>query len=137
MSILIEVRLGAAPNNREDAVRAAGALLAQAGHVPAAHVDRLLQREKVANTFLGQGLAIPHGMMEDKHVVLCTGLTVFQVPAGVRWGDEDKQARLVVAIVAALDEHIAVLRRLTRLMRDEVLIGAWPARRMRARSCGR
>ena len=107
MSIPVEVRLGAAPHNREDAVRAAGALLAQAGHVEAAYVDSLLQREKVANTFLGQGLAIPHGMVEDKHLVLRTGLAVLQVPAGVRWGDEDKQARLVVAIAAASDEHIA------------------------------
>ncbi len=122
MSIPVEVRLGAAPHNREDAVCAAGALLVQAGHVQAAYVDSLLQREKVANTFLGQGLAIPHGMVEDKHLVQRTGLAVLQVPAGVRWGDEDQQARLVVAIAAASDEHIAVLRRLTRLMRDEALM---------------
>lgn len=122
MSIPVEVRLGAAPHNREDAVRAAGAVLAQAGHVHPAYVDSLLQREKVANTFLGQGVAIPHGMIEDKHLVQRTGLAVLQVPAGVRWGDDAKQARLVVAIAAASDEHIAVLRRLTRLMRDEALM---------------
>lgn len=122
MSIPVEVRLGAAPHNREDAVRAAGSLLAQAGHVQPAYIDSLLQREKVANTFLGQGLAIPHGMVEDKHLVRRTGLAVLQVPAGVRWGDEAKQARLVVAIAAASDEHIAVLRRLTRLMQDDALM---------------
>lgn len=122
MPIPVEVRLGAAPHNREDAVRAAGALLAQAGHVLPAYVDSLLQREKLANTFLGQGVAIPHGMIEDRHLVQSTGLAVLQVPAGVRWGDEDKQARLVVAIAAVSDEHIAVLRRLTRLMRDEALM---------------
>ena len=114
MSIPVEVRLGAAPHNREDAVRAAGAVLAQAGHVHPAYVDSLLQREKVANTFLGQGVAIPHGMIEDKHLVQRTGLAVLQVPAGVRWGDDAKQARLVVAIAAASDEHIAVLRQIGR-----------------------
>ena len=122
MPIPVEVRLGAAPHNREDAVRAAGALLAQAGHALPAYVDSLLQREKLANTFLGQGLAIPHGMIEDRHLVQSTGLAVLQVPAGVRWGDDAKQAHLVVAIAAASDEHIAVLRRLTRLMRDEALM---------------
>lgn len=121
-TIPVEVRLGAAPHNREDAVRAAGALLAQAGHAQPAYTDSLLQREKVANTFLGQGLAIPHGMVEDKHLVRRTGLAVLQVPGGVRWGDDAKQARLVVAIAAASDEHIAVLRRLTRLMRDDALM---------------
>ena len=121
-TILVEVRLGAAPHNREDAVRAAGALLAQAGHIQPAYVDSLLQREKVANTFLGEGLAIPHGMVEDKHLVRRTGLAVLQVPAGVRWGDDAKRAHLVVAIAAASDEHIQVLRRLTRLMRDGALM---------------
>ncbi|SFD81386.1 phosphoenolpyruvate--protein phosphotransferase [Paracidovorax konjaci] len=121
-TIPVEVRLGAAPHNREDAVRAAGALLAQAGHIQPAYVDSLLQREKVANTFLGEGLAIPHGMVEDKHLVRRTGLAVLQVPAGVRWGDDAKQARLVVAIAAASDEHIQVLRRLTRVMRDGALM---------------
>src|SRR5450830_158914 len=122
MPISVEVRLGADPHNREDAVRAAGAMLAQAGHVLPAYVDSLLQREKLANTFLGQGVAIPHGMIEDRHLVQSTGLAVLQVPAGVRWGDDAKQAHLVVAIAAASDEHIAVLRRLTRLMRDTALM---------------
>jgi len=122
MPISVEVRLGADPHNREDAVRAAGAMLAQAGHAQPAYVDSLLQREKLANTFLGQGVAIPHGMIEDRHLVQSTGLAVLQVPAGVRWGDDAKQAHLVVAIAAASDEHIAVLRRLTRLMRDEALM---------------
>ncbi|MDR6212974.1 phosphoenolpyruvate--protein phosphotransferase [Paracidovorax wautersii] len=121
-TIPVEVRLGAAPHNREDAVRAAGALLAQAGHIQPAYVDSLLQREKVANTFLGEGLAIPHGMVEDKHLVRRTGLAVLQVPAGVRWGDDAKQAHLVVAIAASSDEHIQVLRRLTRVMRDGALM---------------
>lgn len=122
MPISVEVRLGADPHNREDAVRAAGAMLAQSGHVLPAYVDSLLQREKLANTFLGQGVAIPHGMIEDRHLVQSTGLAVLQVPAGVRWGDDAKQAHLVVAIAAASDEHIAVLRRLTRLMRDTALM---------------
>ncbi|WP_343591808.1 phosphoenolpyruvate--protein phosphotransferase [Paracidovorax wautersii] len=121
-TIPVEVRLGAAPHNREDAVRAAGALLAQAGHIQHAYIDSLLQREKVANTFLGEGLAIPHGMVEDKHLVQRTGLAVLQVPAGVRWGDDAKRAHLVVAIAAATDDHIQVLRRLTRLMRDSALM---------------
>lgn len=122
MPIPVEVRLGLAPGSREDAVRIAGALLAEAGHAMPAYTESLLRREEVENTFLGQGVAIPHGMVQDKHLVQRTGLAVLQVPAGVEWGDETRRAHLVVAIAAASDQHIAVLRRLTRLMRDETLM---------------
>ena len=123
MSIPVEVRLAAAPRNREEAVRAAGAVLAEAGHADAAYTDSLLRREQVENTFLGQGLAIPHGMVQDKHLVRRTGLAVLQVPAGVQWGDDaSRRARLVVAIAAASDQHITVLRRLTRVMADTALM---------------
>ena len=122
----VEVQLAAAPLHREDAVRAAGDLLAHAGLAQPSYVDSLLQRERVATTYLGQGVAIPHGMVEDKHLVHHTGLAVLQVPGGVPWGvDAEGQAQtahLVVAIAAASDEHIALLRRLTRLMRDETVI---------------
>ncbi len=118
MNTPIEVRLGAAPHSREDAVRAAGALLVQSGFCQPAYVDSLLQRERVAHTYLGQGIAIPHGMVEDKHMVRRTGLAVLQIPGGVTWNDGDQVVRLVVAISASSDQHIEVLRRLTRLMRD-------------------
>ncbi|GAP34076.1 phosphoenolpyruvate--protein phosphotransferase [Piscinibacter sakaiensis] len=115
----VQVRLDAHPVDRDDAVRSAGALLVQAGFCDAAYVDSLLRREQVATTWLGQGVAIPHGMVEDKGLVRRTGLAVLQVPQGVAWGSAGRPVQLVVAIAAASDEHIAVLRRLTRLMRDE------------------
>lgn len=119
----MEVRLGAAPKNRDEAVRSAGELLIKADFAQPSFVESLLKREKVATTFLGQGVAIPHGMVEEKHLVKKTGLGVLQVPGGVVWGvdaeGKEQRVNLVVAIAAASDEHIQVLRKLTRLMRDE------------------
>ena len=126
MPLPVDVTLGASPGDHEAAIRAAGAMLLRAGHCEAPYVDSLLRREHTATTYLGQGLAIPHGMVEDKGLVRRTGLAVLQVPGGVGWGhDADgrpQTVRLVVAIAAAGDEHIAVLRRLTRLMGDEALM---------------
>ena len=119
----VEVQLAAAPRNRDDAVRAAGSLLIQAGFAADGFTDSLLKREQTATTFLGQGVAIPHGMIDDKHLVKRTGLAVLQVPNGVVWGKDAEGkpqiVNLVVGIAAASDEHIKVLRRLTRLMRDD------------------
>ena len=79
----VEVQLGAAPQTRDDAVRAAGSLLIEAGVAADGFTDSLLKREQTATTFLGQGVAIPHGMIDEKHLVKRTGLGVVQVPNGV------------------------------------------------------
>ena len=82
-----------------------------------------MRREAVADTFLGHGVAIPHGMIEDRAMVRQIGLAILQVPEGVVW-NEGQTARLVVAIAAQSDAHIAILRRLTGLMQDEAALDA-------------
>ena len=109
------VRLNARASNKTEAVRLAGQLLVDAGYIAPGYVESMLKREEVANTFLGSGVAIPHGMVEDRHHIHHTGVAVVQFRDGVAWKDGD-QAQLVVAIAAKSDEHIVLLRRLTRLM---------------------
>lgn len=109
------VKLNAQVSNKTEAVRLAGQLLVDAGYIAPGYVDSMLRREEVANTFLGAGVAIPHGMVEDRHHIHHTGVAVVQFRDGVTWKDGD-QAHLVVAIAAKSEEHIVLLRRLTRLM---------------------
>jgi phosphocarrier protein FPr len=125
MEIIIPscVRIQAPVATKEEAIRLAGKLMLEAGYIAAPYVESFLRREAVSNTFLGAGVAIPHGMIEDRHHVLHTGIAVIQVPQGVTWQD-GKEARLIVAIAAQSDEHIAILRRLTRLMQQEGAIDA-------------
>jgi multiphosphoryl transfer protein len=115
------VRLGATPLTKEQAISDAGSMLLAAGYIDAGYVRSLLAREQVANTYLGNGVAIPHGMVQDRALVKRTGVAILQVPAGVVWND-GQVAKLVVAIAAQSDEHIDVLRRLTRLMGDEAAL---------------
>lgn len=112
------IRLAASPATKEDAIREAAQLLAAAGCIDAAYGDSMLQRETVANTYLGHGVVIPHGMVADRHLVRESGLAILQVPQGVIWHD-GQIAHLVVAIAAQSDTHITILRRLTRLIQDE------------------
>ena len=112
------VAIQAPVKTKEEAIRLAGKLLTEAGYIAPPYIDSLMKREAVSNTFLGAGVAIPHGMIEDRHHVFHTGIAVLQAPAGVTWQD-GKAARLIVAIAAQSDEHIAILRRLTRLMQQD------------------
>ncbi|WP_375273347.1 phosphoenolpyruvate--protein phosphotransferase [Methylorubrum thiocyanatum] len=112
------VRLGAAPMSKEAAIREAAGLLTAAGCIDGAYGESMLRREGVANTYLGHGVVIPHGMVDDRHLVRESGLAVLQIPGGIEWHD-GQTAHLVVAIAAQSDTHITVLRRLTRLIQDE------------------
>ncbi len=111
------IRLDVRPESKDEAIRLAGQLLVDAGYIAPDYIASLFKREQVANTFLGGGVAIPHGMIEDRHLIHHTGIAILQVPNGVEW-NEGQKAYLVVAIAAQSDEHIALLRRLTRLMQQ-------------------
>lgn len=115
------IGLGAAPADKTEAIRQAGQLLADAGCIAPAYIDSLLAREQTANTFLGSGVAIPHGQIADRHMIARTGIAVLQVPQGVAWNAEQR-ATLIFAIAAQSDEHLALLRRLTRLLQDEATL---------------
>ncbi len=111
------IRLDVRTQTKDEAIQMAGQLLVDAGYIAPGYVNSLFKREQVANTFLGGGVAIPHGMIEDRHLIHHTGIAILQVPNGVEW-NEGQKAYLVVAIAAQSDEHITLLRRLTRLMQQ-------------------
>jgi phosphocarrier protein FPr len=111
------ILLNAAPATKQAAIAQASQLLVAAGCVDAGFAASMARREAAANTFLGHGVAIPHGMVEDKSMVRRDGIAVLQVPGGLAWND-GQIAHLVVAIAAKSDHHITILRRLTRLIQD-------------------
>jgi phosphocarrier protein FPr len=115
------IRLGARPADKAAAIAEVGQLLAAAGCVDPAYAESMARREAQANTFLGHGVAIPHGVGADRGMVRRNGLAILQVRDGVTW-NPGQTAHLVIGIAAASDEHIAILRRLTRLLGDEATL---------------
>jgi multiphosphoryl transfer protein len=115
------VQLGARVTSKTEAIRAAGGLLVSSQYMQPGYVDSMLGREKVANTFLGNGIAIPHGLPLDRELILHTGIAVLQVPEGVQW-NRGEIVYLVVAIAARSDEHIGILSKLTDVLTDEATV---------------
>lgn len=110
-----QIGLRAQPASKKAAIREVGRLLIESGCIDSAYIQSMMKREAVANTYLGNGIAIPHGMQEDSHLIKQTGIAVLQVPAGVAW-NPGEQATLLVGIAAKSGEHIDMLRRLTRVL---------------------
>lgn len=113
-----DIHLGAAASDKQDAIRQVAAALTQAGRVSEGYVDGMLARELQTSTYLGNGIAIPHGTTDTRDLVLDTGVQVYQFPQGISWG-EDQTAYIVIGIAARSDEHLSLLRQLTHVLSDD------------------
>ena len=112
------VQLHARVANKAEAIQLAGGLLVSNQYMKPGYIQSMLAREKVANTYLGNGIAIPHGLPKDRDLILRTGVSVLQVPDGLQW-NRGETVYLVVAIAARSDEHIGILANLTNVLTDE------------------
>jgi PTS system mannitol-specific IIC component len=95
----------------------AGDLLVKGGYVNMEYVDAMAERETITTTYLGMGIAIPHGTAKAKSEVLHTGISVVQFPDGVAFGEE--HAQLVIGIAGIGDEHLELLARVSEALEDE------------------
>lgn len=111
------IHIQAQARDKQDAIRQAGELLVQGGCVAPAYVEGMLAREQTMSTYLGNGVAIPHGQHENLADVLRTGISVLQLPAGVEW-EPGELAYLVIGIAANADEHVGVLANLAEVIED-------------------
>ena len=114
------IRLNQAPVSKEEAIQAAGELLHQLGYVDETYVDAMQEREKLITTYMGMGVAIPHGTSQAKGSVKKTGIVFFQYPEGVDFGDE--KAQLVFGIAGIGDEHLDLLAKICEVLEDEEVL---------------
>ena len=115
-----DIHPGAQAGDKEEAIRQVAAALVQAGNVADGYVNGMLAREQQTSTFLGNGIAIPHGTTDTRDQVLKTGVKVYQFPQGVLWG-EGQVAYVAIGIAASSDEHLGLLRQLTHVLSDDAV----------------
>ncbi|WP_036278647.1 PTS sugar transporter subunit IIA [Microbacterium sp. CH12i] len=112
-----QVRIHAGSVTRDEALQEATDILVAAGAVTENYVDAMRQREETVSTFMGNGLAIPHGTNETKDAILTSGLSVVRYDGGVDWAGD--QANFVIGIAGRGDEHLEILSQIAILFSDE------------------
>lgn len=114
------IRINQHANTKEDAIFLAGKALYELGYVEEEYIKLMIERERLVSTYMGMGLAIPHGTTHEEGIIKKTGIVVLQFPDGVPFGDE--KAQLVVGIAGKGGEHMEVLAKVaTALDNEEVL----------------
>ena len=112
------IHLNANAADKQQAIEMAASALVQADNVENDYLQGMLARELQTSTFLGNGIAIPHGTLDTRSMVKKTGVQVFQFPQGIEWS-EGNVAYVVIGIAARSDEHLSLLRQLTHVLSDE------------------
>lgn len=114
------IKLGQKAEDKNEAIEAAGKLLKSMGCVDDAYIKAMHDREKEVSTYLGMGIAIPHGTSEAKGNVKKSGIVFLQYPDGVSFGDE--KAYLVFGIAGVGDDHLDLLAKISERLEDETLV---------------
>ena len=114
------IKVGATAVDKWGAIAEAGNLLVKGGYVKMEYVDAMMERERIATTYLGMGIAIPHGTESAKKQVLRSGITVVQYPEGVDFDGE--KAYLVIGIAGVGDQHLELLARVSEALEDEQVL---------------
>lgn len=119
MSVLTpeQVRIHPGGTTRDEALQEATDILVAAGAVTPAYVDAMRQREETVSTFMGNGLAIPHGTNDAKDAILASALSVVRYDGGVDWSGDP--ATFVIGIAGVGDEHLEILSRIAILFSEE------------------
>ena len=113
---LSRIAIGLSAADKVEAIEKVGRILVGEGLVTEGYIAAMSAREAIISTYLGNGIALPHGTSEAQDTILRTGLAVGQFPDGVPWGDET--AHLVIGLAARSEEHIAILSRLAGVLED-------------------
>jgi PTS system mannitol-specific IIA component len=110
------VLLAESAGSREEAIRRCGRALVDVGAVAESYIEAMLERERTISTYVGEGVAIPHGTAASKEDVARDAICVVRFPAGIDWDGDT--VTLCVGIAAAGDGHVPLLAALADILLD-------------------
>jgi len=110
--------LGAESVDKDKAIEMSGQLLVDGGYVSSAYITGMKEREEKVTTYIGNGVAIPHGTSEAKEHIAKSGISFIQFPEGVDFGTGEL-CHLVIGIAGKGDDHIEILQNLATICQEE------------------
>lgn len=93
---------------KDEVIKEVGRIMTENGYATPAYTTAMLEKEKVFNTAIGYGVAIPHGIETMKNEILSSGLVIMTFPNGLSWGN-DQTVKVVIGIAGKGEEHMDIL----------------------------
>ncbi|MDN4076093.1 PTS sugar transporter subunit IIA [Fictibacillus terranigra] len=112
------ILLNAEVDSKDNAIRLTGGLLVENGYVEPQYIEKMLEREQLTSTYMGNFVAIPHGTEDAKQSVKESGIAIIQVPGGVEFGPGN-EVKLLIGIAGKGDEHLEILSKIAIVCSEE------------------
>lgn len=112
------VQLNVPTGSKSDMIVETGKVLIENGHVNHSYIQKMLEREAITSTYMGNQVAIPHGTEDAKSSILSSGISILQVPEGVDFGNGNI-AKVLIGIAGKNGEHLDLLSQIAIVLSDE------------------
>ncbi|WP_455661349.1 PTS sugar transporter subunit IIA [Pradoshia sp.] len=110
------IQLNVGHMDKEEAIRYTGQILVNQGYVEPSYIEKMLERERVTSTYMGNFVAIPHGVEESKKEVVASGISVVTVPSGVDF--DGNTVKILIGIAGKGDEHLEILSQIAIVLSE-------------------
>ena len=112
------IYLNQKPDTKENVIKKIGAIFSSQGYTKESYTQAMLDKELIFNTYMGNSVALPHGIEEAKKDILKTGIVLMTVPEGMDWGAKEK-VKVIIGIAAVGNEHLEVLSKIALSFSNE------------------
>lgn len=103
--------------NKNEAIIKSGEILVNNGYVDKAYINSMLERDKDVSVYIGNNVAIPHGMPDSEQYIFKSGISIVQIPDGIKFDTED--AYVVIGIAGKNNTHMEILEKIALVCMEE------------------
>lgn len=114
--------LNASFADKKQAIEACADIFIRGGYTDAQYKKDMIARDADVSVYMGNGVALPHGLSSSKKTIRHSGICFIQVPNGVDFDGET--AYLLIGVAGRGEEHVEILGQIAQTLCEEANIDA-------------
>lgn len=115
-----QILLECAAESKEAAIEIVGRHMVRLGYVKEEYIEEMLQRERLLSTYIGNGVAVPHGLDSESASIRKPGIIVAQFPKGVAF--EKETVHILVGIAGHGEDQVNLLSAIANIVDNRHIV---------------
>lgn len=118
----MKLKLSLKSTSKSEALKYLGEDLESFGFVATGYGDSLVQREITCSTYIGNGIAIPHGSYSSLNLIQKNGVVIHHYPYGIDFENEEKVYILIGITIKNQNLRLDYIANIVNSIEDDELI---------------